>query len=160
MYLTTLNLKPASCHLLLMKMADAVCAQQSHFGPKILIKALWDWWTGKLFTGWEKYPVIHLNCCSGTLSQCNDVCSTTSFLEEQSAVSFCVLNKQTLCGNVGIGHNRFFFFLISKSLFVFRTLTLANACDWFVALKKLHGGNNYCNNIRNGSAVKIKHRSV
>lgn len=99
LYLTTLNLKPASCHLLLMKMPDVVRAQQSHFGLKNLIKALWDWWSGQLCTGWEKYPVSHLNCPTGTLSQCNDVCSTGSFLGEQSAVSFCVLNKQTLCGN-------------------------------------------------------------
>lgn len=99
LHLTTLNLKPASCHLLLMKMPDAVCAQQSHFGLENLIKALWNWWTGQLCTGWEKYPVSHLNWPTGTWSQCNDVCGIASFLGEQSAVSFCALNKQTLCGN-------------------------------------------------------------
>lgn len=99
LYLTTLSLKPASCHLLLMKMPDSACAQRSHFGLKNFIKALWDWWTGQLCTGWGKYPVNHLNCPTGTWSQCNDVCSTASFLGEQSAVSSCALNKQTLCGN-------------------------------------------------------------
>lgn len=97
-YLTTLDLKPASCHLLLVKMPDVVCAQQSHFGLKNLIKVLWDWWTGQIFFWLGK-----ISCDPSELpywdSQCNDVCSTTSFLGEQSAVSPCVLNKQTLCGN-------------------------------------------------------------
>lgn len=120
------------------------------------------------FSGWEKYPVSHLNCPAGTLSQCNDVCSTTSFLGEQSAASPCVLNKH--CVGIGPNRNPFFFFNIQVTFFFPpRTLTLGNACDWFVKLKNyrgIHGGNmdclgnNYCNNIRDGSAVKIMHRSV
>lgn len=77
LYLITMNLKPESCHLLLTKMPNALCAQRSNSGLKNLTKALWDWSAlhrlGKIF-------VCHSNGSAGTLSQRTDVCGNASLL--------------------------------------------------------------------------------
>lgn len=97
----------------------------------------------RYFSGWEKYPATHLNCPTGTPSVTMSA-APPAFLENKVQFPLvCWTNKHC----VGIGPNRNPFFLNIQVTFFFffsRTLTLGNACDWFVKLKNyrgIHGGN-------------------